>query len=175
MREDEIRKVSVFDFDGTLMDTLSLEIGKILWFEKTGTKFPHVGWWSKPESLDLDILPIKPFADIENLFRKESADVDTYVSLCTGRIIRLKPEVDKILGRFNFVFDEVVLNGDRKYSGKGMDNDTLAFKVRYLGGLQKRFPNLEEIEMWDDRVEHHVTFVQWGKNQNIKVKVHLID
>jgi hypothetical protein len=31
-----------------------------------------------------------------------------------------------------------------------------------------------EIEMWDDRIEHHETFAKWGEAQNITVTINLV-
>ena len=49
------KKLISFDFDDTLVKTPLPEEGKIVWKEKTGTDWPHRGWWSKPESLDMEI------------------------------------------------------------------------------------------------------------------------
>ena len=47
----------------------------------------------------------------------------------------------------------------------------MAFKLRVLGDMIKQFPNLEELEFWDDRDEHMVTFRQWARQQKIKVTI----
>ena len=54
-----IKKLICFDFDDTLCHTLKPEEGKVIWKEKFGTDWPHRGWWSKPETLDLDIFDTK--------------------------------------------------------------------------------------------------------------------
>ena len=58
-----IKKIVIFDFDGTLCFTPEPVEGKKIWFEKTGTVFPYPGWWSKKETLDMDIfyIPVNPF------------------------------------------------------------------------------------------------------------------
>lgn len=169
MNKEDIKKVSVFDMDGTFIDTELPGTGKKIWKDKTGVDYPHQGWWGKAESLDVDIFENKPFEDMVKEHTKEMADSSTYVSLCTGRLYKLRNEVQKILDKYDFKFDEVVLNGDPRYrKGPG---DTVSFKLRYLADLNKRFPNLEEIEFWDDRDEHMSTFKQWAKEQSIKVTI----
>jgi len=175
MRREQVKKVSIMDFDGTLIDTALPDAGKKIWKEKTGEDYPHRGWWSKKETLDIDVFDNEVFEDMGWQYETEKADPNTYVVLCTGRIIRLTTPVNKILDKYGFEFDDVILNGDRRYSGKGMDNDTMAFKLRVLGDMIKQFPNIEELEFWDDRLQHHVTFKQWADQQKIKVTIHLVD
>lgn len=38
------KKIIIFDFDETLVNTVTEERGRILWLEKTGEKYPHDGW-----------------------------------------------------------------------------------------------------------------------------------
>jgi len=169
MKVTDITKVSVFDFDGTLIDTTMPEVGKPMWEKAKGEEWPHRGWWSRRESLDIDVFENAPFDDIVSDFRRESANANTFVSLCTGRIVPLRDQVQAILNKYGFVFDEVVLAGQKPW-GKGA-SDTLKFKINYLDDLKNRFPNLEVIEFWDDRNEHNETFVQWGKLQEIPVQI----
>jgi len=171
MKREQVKKVSIFDFDGTLIDTALPDEGKKIWKEKTGEDYPHRGWWSKKETLDINVFDNEPFHDVEKAFKVERSKPNTFVVLCTGRIVRLTTPVNKILDKYGFKFDDVILNGDRRYSGKGMDNSTLPYKLRVLGSMIKEFPNLEEIEFWDDRNEHMPTFKQWAKEQKIKVTI----
>ena len=64
----EYNKLISFDFDDTLCHTPLPEDGKQIWFEKTGTEWPYNGWWSKPESLDLEVFDI-PVNNILGWFR----------------------------------------------------------------------------------------------------------
>lgn len=173
MNNETITKVVVIDFDGTLIDTIGPEEGKKIWREKTGEDYPHKGWWGKRETLDIDIFENKPFNDIVSELNKANANVNTFTALCTGRITPLTNQVKAILNKNNLHFDDVVLTGDKRFN-QGASN-TLTFKINYLSSLQGQFPNLQEIEFFDDRFTHHATFTQWGKLQNIPVKIHLID
>jgi hypothetical protein len=169
MKKEDVKKVTVIDFDGTLIDTTLPEIGKKIWKEKTGNEYPHRGWWSRRESLDIDIYPNEVFSDIEIEYNKAKSESNTFVSLCTGRITPLTKQVKVILNKYNFKFDDVVLTGDKRFNNGA--SDTLSFKINYLNSLQKEFPNLEEIEFFDDRTHHNATFVNWGDKQKILVTI----
>jgi len=169
----KITKVSVFDFDGTLIDTTMPDEGKKLWKEKTGEDFPHKGWWSKRESLDLNIFPNNAFDDMESEFNKAKSQPDTFVALCTGRITPLTNQVKAILKKHGFKFDDVVLTGDKRFNNGA--NNTLSFKINYLNSLQKQFPNLKEITFFDDRKIHTDAFLEWGKTQKITFNHHLVE
>ena len=172
MNAEDIKKVSVFDFDGTLIDTQMPDTGKEMWLKAKGEKWAHKGWWSRRESLDIDVFENKPYDDIVADLKVEVANPTTFVSLCTGRIVPLRKQVQAILDKNGFVFDEVILAGQKPWN-KGA-SDTLSFKVKYLNDLKNRFPNLEEIEIWDDRILHSSTFEQWGKLQTISVIYNLV-
>jgi len=169
MNAENIKKVSVFDFDGTLIDTQMPDTGKEMWLKAKGEKWAHRGWWSRRESLDMDVFENKPYEDVIADYKIEAANPTTFVTVCTGRIVPLRKQVQAILDKNGLIFDEVILAGQKPWN-KGA-HDTLIFKINYLSDLQKRFPNLEEIEFWDDRNEHIPTFVQWGKLQEIPVKI----
>lgn len=173
---EKITKVALYDFDGTFIKTMGPIEGKKIWKDKTGTDYPHRGWWGKRETLDIDIFENEPYEDIVNEYNKSIAEPNTYVVLCTGRISPMKREVNAILDKYGFEFDDVILNGDKRFvvRGKGADNNTLAYKIRVLASFITELPNLEEIELWDDRLEHNATFQQWADAQNIKVKVNLV-
>jgi hypothetical protein len=171
MRENSVKKVAIIDMDGTLINTIGPDEGKRVWKEKTGEDFPHRGWWSKRESLDINIFDNDLFPDILSEYQRVKSEESTFVILCTGRITPLRKQVDAILNKHNLEFDDVILNGDKRFSVKGGDNDTLNYKVRVLSSLSNRFPNLEEIEFWDDRDKHHPVFKEWGVKQPIKVTI----
>ena len=127
MNAEDIKKVSVFDFDGTLIDTQMPDVGKKMWLKAKGEEWAHRGWWSRRESLDIDVFENKPYEDIVKDLKVEVANPTTFVSLCTGRIVPLRKQVQAILDKNKFVFDEVVLAGQKPWN-KGA-GDTLKFKV----------------------------------------------
>ena len=171
MKKNKIKRVVVIDFDGTLINTIGPEDGKPIWKEKTGKDYPHKGWWSKRETLDIDVFDNQYFEDIKGVYDNAKFEDNTFISLCTGRITPLKKEVEAILNKHEFEFDEVVLNGDKRFVVKGRNNDTLTFKLRYFDSLINEFPNIQEFEIFDDRNEHHEEFVKWGEKQKVPVIV----
>lgn len=171
MLAEKVKKVAIIDMDGTLVDTIGPTEGKKIWKEKTGTEYPHRGWWSKRETLDINIFENNLYEDILSEYKKAKQEEDTFVILCTGRITPLLKQVEAILSKHNLEFDDVILNGDKRFVVKGRHNDTVFYKVRVFSSLADRFPNLEEIEIWDDRLEHCSVFKEWGAKQMIKVTV----
>jgi tRNA nucleotidyltransferase (CCA-adding enzyme) len=136
-----VKRLAIFDFDGTLMNSPHPEVGKQKWSEKTGEKFPHIGWWSKPESLDLDVFDIKPFPGIYNQYQKEKSTPDTYVIILTSRIEKLRSQVEEILKRGGVHVNRLDMkNGDN-------DLDKGQKVLNYL----KEFPNVQEINVYEDR------------------------
>lgn len=160
-----INKISIFDFDGTLMNTPHPEEGKKQWEEFTGKKYPHIGWWSKPESLDDAVFDIQPIQSTINDYLKEKSNPDTLVIMLTGRLPHQAEQVEELLLLHNVSFDEY------HYKGNG---DTLSSKINTIKSLLNRFPNVTEIEMWEDREPHAIEFKQWGEENGVNLKVNLV-
>ena len=139
------------------------ETGEDIFFQKTGVKWPYEGWWSKPESLDMNIfdMPINQFTYRKYL--EAISDEDNYLVLATGRIDKLRKEVEKILIHHNFSFDEIHLNNM---------GDTFKFKKTLFQNLiQKHKP--QKFVMYDDRKAHIELFKDWAKTQ--PCEIHIID
>jgi hypothetical protein len=157
IKPEEITKIEVFDFDGTLVDTLLPETGKPIWLEKTGKEWEHRGWWGRKESLDLEVFGgFEVIEDVIDGFKKAKEDPNTFVVMMTGRRGKLKNEVKAILDHHGLKFDKYLYN----YGG-----DTLTSKLKYLGSMLEVFPNVTDVTLWDDRDEHIPTFEQWGDNR----------
>ena len=161
----DINKIAIFDFDGTLMDTPHAEEGKIEWEEKTGSPYPHRGWWSKRESLDTEVFDIQPIKSTISDYVIENDTPTTYMVMLTGRLPNQKDQVEDILHSNDIVFDE--------YHYKD-DGDTLTSKFNTIKSLLNRFPNVELIEMYEDREPHAIAFEEWGKENNVNIKVNLV-
>lgn len=149
-------KLSIFDFDGTLIETPLPEEGKLKWGIKKGIPWPYEGYWGRHESLDMDIFDMPTVDDVEIDYNREKANPDTIMVMLTGRMIKLKDYVKKILDSKGFEFDEYCYN-------RGGNTDIE--KMRTMETLLDKYPNVVELEMWDDRMEHIPTFEQWGKAQ----------
>lgn len=163
--EDSITKISIFDFDGTLMDTPEPETGKVIYKEKTGKDWQFQGWYGRNESLDMDIFDIKPIQSVLTDYKEEKARANTKVVMMTGRIPKNAPFVEKILNTYNLTFDAYIY---KKAS------ETLEFKIEVLNNMLNTYPNLREIEIWEDRILHTKAFREWGEDKRIKVTVNQV-
>tara|TARA_Y100000389_G_C17463096_1_gene523287 strand:- start:1109 stop:1603 length:495 start_codon:yes stop_codon:yes gene_type:complete len=147
-------KLSVFDFDGTLINTPEpTEKEKKVWEVVNDKEWPFIGWWGRPESLDLDVWPMEPKPEVLEAYKKEMSDPNTMVVLLTGRLEKLRPQVQVILDKNNFDFDAVLLN---------RGGNTLIDKIGQMNNLLKSNPSIKKLEMWDDREEHFPKFKSWG-------------
>jgi 4a-hydroxytetrahydrobiopterin dehydratase len=157
----EIKKLISFDFDDTLVHTTLPAEGKQIWKEKTGEEWPYRAWWSRPESLDMDVFDIPLNKKIYRRYKQAISDPDNYVILATGRVAPLQDEVDIILNHYGLEFDEMHLN-------PGID--TFEFKSNLFAKLIYELQP-EEFIMYDDRQEHLVKFVQWANAMPCKVTI----
>ena len=152
---ENITKISVFDFDGTLIDTPLPEDGKEVYLKKTGTEWPFSGWWGRELSLDQSIFDIQPIPMVISDYNKEKTNQNTCVVMLTGRMIKLADAVKKILDSFNLKFDEYHYN-------RGGSTDVA--KIKTMEQLLSKYQTVTYLEMWDDRLEHIPVFQAWGDN-----------
>jgi hypothetical protein len=162
---DNITKIAIFDFDGTLMDTPHPDTGKKEWEEKTGKEYPHIGWWSKRESLDTNVFDIQSIKSTIVDYFAETDDPNTLVIMLTGRLPQQADQVEKILNNRSLIFDEY------HYKGNGA---TLNSKINTIKSLLNRYPNVDFIEMYEDREPHAISFEEWGKENGVNIKVNLV-
>jgi len=156
------RKLISFDFDATLFHTALEDEGKTIWKEKTGEKWPYVGWWSKPETLDTTIFDTPLNRPVYNEYLNAVSDSDNFVILATGRIEKLRPQVEAILNKNNLSFDGVFCK-----IGPG---DTFYFKTKLFERLIDDLKP-DEFVMYDDREEHLVEFKEWAKTMSCDVTI----
>lgn len=149
-----ITKISVFDFDGTLIDTPLPETGRLEYEKKTGKAWPHKGWWSKPESLDTSVFDMPPIPSVIKSYNKEKANPNTLIVMMTGRQPRLANEVKGILHDKGLTFDKYIYN----YGGS-----TVESKIKSLNELLIDYPKVDDVLLTDDRIPHIPTFEEWGK------------
>lgn len=136
-----IQRLDAFDFDGTLIQSPEKESGKIAWTKKKGTPYPHKGWWGRAESLDLDVFDIQLFPDIFKKLQEANADPNSYVIILTSRMEKLRPQVEAILIKNNIRVDKVDMKDGWRNKGQKI--------LDYI----RKFPDLEEINMYDDNDE----------------------
>lgn len=160
-----IKRIVSYDFDGTLCFTPEPLEGEKIWEKETGTVWPYRGWWSKKESLDMNIfdIPVNQFVYrkyLEDVVRKEESK-DTFILLATGRIEKLRKEVELVLNHHNLSFDMVSLN-------PGMN--TLDFKIKLFEKLIEKY-DPEVFVMYDDRHQHLVEFEKWAETQPCRIEI----
>lgn len=152
----EITTLSVFDFDGTLIDSPMPDTGRAEYEQKTGKPWPHQGWWGRAESLDMDVFDIKPIPSVIADYRTEKSDPNTSVIMLTGRMQKLSDKVMAILKANGLEFDGYYFN-------RGGSTDVE--KIRTLNKVLDEQPSIKVVKMWDDRLEHIPIFEQWGKEK----------
>ncbi len=152
----KITKLSIFDFDGTLVDTPLPDKGKDEYLKKTGKPWPHEGWWGRHESLDMEVFEMPSIESVIGDYEREIAAEDTAVVLLTGRMVKLTDHVMAILNAKNLKFDEYHLN-------RGGATDVA--KIKSMEKLLEKYTDTDMIEMWDDRELHIPVFEAWGQKQ----------
>ncbi len=152
---EKIIKLSVFDFDGTLVDTPLPEFGKKEYQEKTGKAWPFPGWWGQPLSLDMSVFDMPTVPMVMSAYNKEKTNPQTCMVMLTGRMVKLGDLVKKILDSKGLKFDEYHFN-------RGGSTDTA--KIKTMESLLEKYPTTKIVEMWDDRLEHIPIFQAWGDN-----------
>lgn len=141
-----MKRLVAFDLDGTLMDTLNPEEGKKQWGKHYDKKYPHIGWWGRKESLDLDALDIKPYKSVLNELNDQKSKSDTHVIILTSRLEKLRPEVQAILDKFEIQVDDLVMAKNNKSKGDKI--------LDYINNNSE----LEEINVYDDRDKEMKSF-----------------
>lgn len=149
----QITKISVFDFDGTLVDTPLPDSGRKEYKEKTGQDWPYAGWWGQPLSLDSKIFDMPTIPMVMSAYKSERTNSNTLMVMLTGRITKLGGIVKNILDEKGLTFDEYHYN-------RGGSTDVA--KKRTLDELLEKYPSATSVEMWDDREEHLPIFQEWG-------------
>jgi len=112
-----MKRLCVFDFDGTLIDSPQKEDGKKQWEEKMGQPYPYDGWWGRKESLDTNVFDIKPFPSILAKLQKDMADPDTSTIILTSRMEKLRPQLENILKLNGIAVDELITKRGREDKG----------------------------------------------------------
>lgn len=158
------KKVVFYDFDGTLMDSPLPEDGKVIYQEKTGKPYPHMGWWGRSESLDLNVFDIKTNPEVEAAYRKDKADPNAYVILLTNRLAKLDRSVIAVLNKHGMSFDAYSFKNDGREKGE-----------RVLDIMKTSYPNITKLEFYDDDPRHIENVNNNLIDTTYDYKVHFID
>lgn len=155
----KVIRLSVFDFDGTLVDSPLPDSGRVKYEKVTGKPWPHKGWWGQADSLDINIFDIPTKPEVIADYQKEVSREDTMTIMLTGRMQKLSGDVSQILTHYGLKFDGYFFN-------RGGATDTA--KLKAIEGILDQFPLIREITMWEDREEHIVIFKKWGETKIAK-------
>lgn len=177
-----IKRIVIFDFDDTLVFTPTPEEGKPAYQKATGQPWPHQGWWGNPNTLEPPVFnsePEKLNPAVARAFHSFKDDPQTYVVVMTGRIARFENKVKEILNKYGIHADEYFFRGQKdltqhpEYPRKG---DTFDYKA-FVTVNRLMSPEIETLEIFDDRDEHIPKFVELGKNlkqkyPNLRILIH---
>lgn len=150
-----IRKVCIFDFDGTMVDSpLPTAENKQKWATMSAQPLGK-GWWGNPNSLCIEVFDPKLIEHVKADALDRIADESCYVVLLTGRMPRFSKVVKEILRQGGIPYmDDYFFNGE---------SDTMTYKLGVMRKLHEQFPHVKEMEMWEDRVEHIPSFISLGE------------
>lgn len=161
-----IKRLTVFDFDGTLIDSPEKETGKVMWSEKMGKPYPYIGWWGRPESLDLKIFDIKPFPSVLAQLKREQATPNTYVVILTSRMEKLRPQVEAVLIKNKIHADKVDMKRSERTKGQKILDyiDRLSDLVE-VNVFEDRDTDIETYQAIKNQIPENITFNIFQANQ----------
>jgi len=161
-----IRRFCAFDFDGTLIDSPEKEIGKVAWADKMGKPHPYLGWWGRPESLDLNVFDIKPFPSVLNQLKKEQTIPNTYVIILTSRMEKLRPQVQAILDVNKIHVNKLDMKRNEKTKGQRiLDYINKLLDLIEINVYEDRDIDIESYESIRNQISNNITFNIYLANQ----------
>ena len=157
-----ITKLSLFDFDSTLFRSPD-----------------RPGWWDDETngyffgslvSLSEPIVPKQPGSqwwveEVVHFARASLLHPNSYTVLATGRREQFRDRVTHLALQQWLDFDEIHLNPGTE---TGYYKGTLLFRLIH------RFPNLEEVEIWDDREDLLSAYYDIATTAGFTTKAHII-
>jgi hypothetical protein len=157
----QYRVIHIYDFDGTLFDTPLPHSGIQIYERRKGVSFPFENaWWSTKESLDMEVFDISPGPAYEDFYKSVEINNETsspvLTMMITGRNVAIKDAVLDVLRVHEMEPHLAIFKPDY------FPASTLAYKIEALYILVSKFPNLEEIIMWEDRLQHAEAFRNLG-------------
>lgn len=173
MSEKRKNKVVIWDFDGTIFKSPDREAGELSYFEATGKTFPFDGWWGRLESLMPPVVPEKPgeewlIASTIAAYRESAKDQNAEMILMTGRPYKNRHRVLEICNHFDLTFHKHYFRGQPGQRGR----DTLEIKTNFIQD-DLIHPELQILEIWEDRIEHTSAFMDLAKSWKAKYSKHL--
>jgi hypothetical protein len=177
------KRIAIIDFDDTLVHTPTPEQG-IPDYEKTtgkpwmikdketavqhgfDPKFRRTGWWGRPETLQFDRTPERLNQNVADALKSFHNDPQTHTVLMTGRHAALGNSVKDIMAHYGVHADEYYFKGQKdltKDPAYPKSNDTFDYKA-FVIIKRLMSPEIETVEIFDDRVDHVNKFLELGRN-----------
>ena len=156
----------IFDMDGTLLLSPEPHWGLSLWEKVKGSPWPHgESWWSRPETL-LPPFPIRAIGSTLRAFANAKRQ-NGKVIVMTGRkdSPAMRRAVKSALRKGG------VTGYNALYLKPPSAPSTGAWKVAMIQALARKYPGLESIFMWDDRIDHVREFEQTIKGLGLNGSV----
>jgi hypothetical protein len=144
-------ELHLYDFDGTLFRSPKPP----MWWGYAGK------WWSDPQSLSPPCVPAKPGAEwwignVVSQARRSIANPDVWAIACTGRQDGpFRWRVPELLHQKGLRFDEVFLN---------TGGSTSTFKQNVIRKLLRRYPDIDTVQVWEDRGNHLRTYMSLAES-----------
>jgi len=140
-------KISLFDFDGCLVDTALPERDKTLWEKHHNKPWPFQGWWGRMESMCPDAFDTKTFADRHEEFVKlDDQGFEQYI--LTSRLPRFTDRIKDILSA-NGLSVKKIFTKTNATKGERILELIAEYKAE---GIE-----IEHIKFFDDRLKEIVT------------------
>ena len=155
--------IHFFDFDSTIISSPEPETGKVEYLTKTGNVYPHVGWWSKEASLDLDVFDIPLIQRVDTVFQKASKDPSCKTVLLTNRIRKMEDVVRKVLDHHNYKLDLYTFSAGADNKGQ-----------RIVKILNNHFPMATHAEFYDDDQQHLEDTKKAMQHHTVRIKLFLV-
>lgn len=148
-------KLAIFDFDGTLFRSPP---------PPEDADEPE-SWWSSPESLGAETVGERPGPEMWHpetvrALRDAIADPDAYVVVMTGRHRSLRHRLGDILDGAGLHPDELITNPEI--------GNTSGYKRDEMRYLLRQFPNVREVEFWEDREEDLKGYRRLAEGQGMR-------
>ena len=164
----EYTTLHIYDFDGTLYN--SPVPNRALWDRNTFGKLQSpnsasgYGWYQNPITLEEKYAKVDRFNEsiVESV--KLSIAMGAYVVLLTGRHLKHRQNINRLLDAKNLQFDRVLLK-------VGETDRTFDFKAAMIKSLLVEYPTVNKITLWDDRERHMPKFIEFLKDLSTKVQL----
>eukprot|EP00117_Sycon_ciliatum_P045205 scpid7455/ scgid0808/ Leukocyte receptor cluster member 9 len=158
-----VETIYIYDFDGTLLDTVGPTEGTALYEKLTGTKWPEPGYLAYPQSLQPP-LPLRP-GPLMRSFRQHSGRPHTAMVVLTGRQAEtMYDAVAAVLRQFNVVPDQLICQPCES-------PHTASYKEEAIVNLIAKHGHLKKIVFYDDlpanlaaceRLTKRYPALEWG-------------